>query len=375
MEKNIITNRQLMIATAGFVYGIAPLRTPSGVTALAGRDSWISAILAGIAGLAFIWLYTTLGELYQGKTLIESILLVFGKVVGSIICIFYIFNALIIAAQVVWHVGDFLTTVYVPEGSFYTINLVFVAVAVIALLYGLEALARSNEIIFIIIFFLFIFSMVLVLTKIKPYNLLPIMENGVLPVIKGSIPIFGYAIWPLIFINMIYPANIQNIKKAKRSIYKGYLIGMFIVFVSIIMSVLVFGSNNTANLRFPLFWLTKEINVGTIFSRIEAVMLFIWLTSNYASALLFYYSCVKGLSQLLNIENHKRLIIPMGILIAAISEFLFRSVPQQIMWALQVWIPASAVLGFILPIIILVAALIRKKTEKQPHKNKKEALQ
>lgn len=366
MGKETITNRQLMLLASIFMFGSSPLKLPSGVASLADRDAWISVILGSIVGLAFMWLYLSLGELYPDKTLIESILLTLGKPVGSIVCIFYIFTAFVTATQIVWYAGDFFTTIYIPEGSTFPTNLLFVAVVLVALLYGVEAIGRSGEIISFILYPLFFLSMIMVLPKVKPNNLLPVLENGMLPVTKGALDILAYSTLPFIFVNMIYPSNIQNIKQAKRSILLGYLIGFFTVLVSVTMCVLVLGSGATADFRFPLFLLTNEINVGTVFSRIEALMLFVWLTSNFMSTYFYSYAAVKGLSQLLAVKNYKRLVIPIGVIIAVYSDVIYDNVPYQMKWDLETWIPITIVIGFILPIVILIAGLIRKKTQKKP---------
>lgn len=366
MEKETITNRQLMLLASIFMFGSSPLKLPSSVAKLADRDVWIAVILAGIVGLAFMWLYMSIGELYPDKTLIEATLLALGKPVGSIVCIFYIFNAFITATQIIWYAGDFFTTIYIPEGSAFPINLMFVAVVVIALLYGVEVTGRAIEIMSFILYPLFFISMILVHPNVRPTNLLPILENGLLPATKGALIVSAYSTFSFIYVNMIFPINIQNIKKAKRSIYLGYLLSFFCVLVSVTMCVLVLGSSATADFRFPLFLLTNEINVGVIFSRIEALMIFVWLASNFTSTYFYSYAAVKGLSQLLAVKDYKRLVIPIGMIIAVYSDVIYENVPHQIEWDLVTWTPIAIIIGIIFPVATLIAALIRRKAQKKP---------
>jgi spore germination protein KB len=71
---------------------------------------------------------------------------------------------------------------------------------------------------------------------------------------------------------MVFPANMENLKKAKKAMFTGYFLGIITLSFAIMFCILVLGSTVTANLRFPLFTVTKEINVGTIFSRVEALI-------------------------------------------------------------------------------------------------------
>jgi spore germination protein KB len=355
-----------MLLASVFMFGSSPLKLPSSVAKLADRDVWVSVILAGTVGLAFMWLYMSIGELYPDKTLVEATLLALGKPIGIIVCIFYIFNAFITAIQIIWYAGDFFTTIYIPEGSAFPINLMFVAVVVIALLYGVEVTGRAVEIISFILYPLFFVSMVLVHPNVKPTNLLPILENGLLPAVKGMLVVSSYSTFSFVYVNMIFPINIQNVKKAKHSILLGYLLGFFCVLISVTMCVLVLGSGATADFRFPLFLLTNEINVGTIFSRIEALMIFVWLGSNFTSTYVYSYAAVKGLSQLLAVKDYKRLVIPIGMIIAVYSDVIYENVPQQIKWDVVTWIPTGIIIGIIFPAVTLIAALIRKKAQKKP---------
>ncbi|KNY25964.1 hypothetical protein [Pseudobacteroides cellulosolvens] len=51
---------------------------------------------------------------------------------------------LLAGTDVIWYFGDFFTTVYMTEITKYHINILFIAVLAIALLYGLEAVARAR---------------------------------------------------------------------------------------------------------------------------------------------------------------------------------------------------------------------------------------
>lgn len=361
MNKSIISNRQLGLMLSGLMFGTAPLLISSSVAALAGRDSWISIIIAAIVGLLVVWINSFLGELHPGKTLVEVMQIELGRWLGSFLAVCFVLITFILGTQIIWYVGDFFTTVYMKGTSNYYINVLFVAVLAIALLYGLEAMSRATEIFFMIGFPLMILSLIMLAPQIKVDNLLPIMENGITPAIKGAIPILVFNVSNVTILNMVFPANVGNLKQAPKAMFTGYFLGIITVAFAIMFCILVLGSTVTANLRFPLFTVTKEINVGTIFSRVEALIVFVWIVTNFISTFSFLYASIKGLSQLLKLKDYKTLVLPIILIVAVYSGFIYKNVPYEIRWDSLVWTPLGFVFGLFMPLLLLIVSLIRKK--------------
>lgn len=370
MNKIKISDYSFMITVSGFVFGSAPLLISSSIAAIAGRDAWISSLLATAAGLFIVWLNTYLGGLYPDKTLVEVIILLLGKWLGLAASLFFAFVGIITTSQVIWYVGDFITTTYMPEASAFPINALFVTAAVIALLYGIEAMCRACEIFFIFLFPLYLLSMAMLAPNIEVNNLLPVMENGISPILKGIIPLMSFTILPVIFLNMVYPVNLADIKKGKKAMFKGYLLGMLTAFVGTFMSILVLGASITSNLRFPLFILTQEINVGIIFTRLEAMILVVWLTTNFISTFFYFYAGAFGLAQVLKLKDYKRIVIPLGLIIVVLSDFIYKNVPYEINWDSYVWPSVVFTLGFILPVLLICVSTIKRWLGGKPPSHK-----
>ena len=128
MSEVIISKRQSMTITLGFIVGTAPLFVPTRVAALAGPDGWLSVIIAVIIGLLVVWIDTHLGGLYPEKTLVETIVLLLGKWVGGFIAVCLIFTALHTGTQVIWYLGDFFTTVFMPDFPPSSVNALFIVI-------------------------------------------------------------------------------------------------------------------------------------------------------------------------------------------------------------------------------------------------------
>ncbi|PYG90341.1 spore germination protein KB [Ruminiclostridium sufflavum DSM 19573] len=364
MSKIKISNLQFALTISAYTFGVAPLFISSSIASISGRDAWISAILAAVLGLSTVYINMYLGKLYPDKTLIETICLSLGKWLGNIVSILFIFIIFETTAQIIWYVGDFLTTTYMPEVSAYPIDILFTAALIIAMLYGLEAMCRAVTIFFSILFPFYFITLIMLFPNINITNVLPVLEYGITPVIKGTVPLLSLCVWPLIVLNMIYPSNIKDLSKAKPSMLYGYLLGMFVAFSGVLMCILVLGDTFTAASRFPLFILTQEVNVGTILTRFEAVSVAVWLNNIFISAFFFFYAAAKGLSQIFKLSDHKKIVLPLGLILAAYSQSIYKNVPFQIEWDTYVWPPVAFTFGVVLPVVMIIASICKKAAGK-----------
>lgn len=361
MVKIKITNHQLFALTASFTSGSAILVISASVASLTKQDSWISILLTLVFGLHEIWLICFLWRHYPGMTYVEIMGRIFGKWIGSMIAAGFVFFCLLSASQIVWYIGNFITLQVMPETPAYLINIVFMIITAIALLYGLEAIVRSYEIFIYFVSFLFILAMILVLPNARIENLLPILENGIIPILKGSFLLFSFLILPAVILLMIFPVNADNKRKAKKSFIKGYLWGGFLVSISIFVSILVLGSTITAASQYPVYILAKEINIGIVFSRLEFVVAAVWIVTVLSREILYFYAGVTGLAQLLELKDHKIVILPLGLIILVMSEVVFTDVIYQSNWDTFVWPPFAATFGFILPLAMVIVFYMKNR--------------
>lgn len=361
MDKTKISNFQLFALAANFTVGSTIIAISSGIADLAKQDAWICALITPIIGLPFIWMYFYLGKLYPGKTLVDIFNAVFGKWLGWIIsACFVIFICFLDTAEIISYIGNFVQTEYMSETPLYAFNLLFTIVLVIALLYGLEALARSAEVFFYIVTILIVLTMLLNIPNIYPKYLLPVFEKGIVPVLKGSLRLSSFLTWPIIVLNMFYPLNTDHGSKARNALISGYLWGSSINFICTLMSILVLGGTITAKSNYPTYLMAKEISIGII-DRIEAIISFTWIITESIRMILYFYAGVIGLAQLFGIKDHKKIILPLGLIMLVYSGIVYPDAAYQVKWDSTTWIPLIGTFGAVLPIVILVISIIKKR--------------
>lgn len=360
MSKTTITSNQLFSLTVNATLGGAIILISSVLAKIAQQDAWITGILTPFFGLLLIWIICFLGSQHPGKTYVGIINIVFGKWLGLIVSLGFVFFCLQTSYHVAWYMGNFITTTTFPEMSPYAINSLLIISAVIALLYGIEVIARFSEISAFLISVIFLASMLFVLPNAKIDNLQPLLEKGIAPILKSSFFLLGISTFPLVTLLMVYPINIDNISMAKKSILKGYLWAGFITFIAILFPILVLGGAITANHPYATYLLVKQIDFGWLAGRFEFSISFIWTISEFLALVIFFYAGIIGLSELLGIKDYKNIVIPFGLVLIVMSGIAFTNAAEQGTWSVMVYQPYVTTYGFILPVSLLVVFFIKK---------------
>ena len=364
MEKCKLTNFQFFSLTALFTSGTAILVMASSIVGLAKQDAWISAIITPLLGTFEVWIIYVLGKMYPDMTFIDIMKKLLGKWLGGFFGFGYAFLCLNAASEVSWYMGNFVLTESMPETPAITITIIYSSVLIIACLYGIETIARACEIFIYLVSVLFILTMVLALPKANIENLLPIFEDGVAPSLKGSLFLSGFLTFPSIILFMVYPINSKKPEFVGKSLITGYLWAGFLVFLSVIMPILILGSTITTRSTFPIYLMAKEIDLGESFLRFEIIVAGIWVITLFIRNTLYFYSGVLSFSQLTGFKNYKRLVVPIGLIVLANSESIYKDPAYLSFWDTYVWLPFIATFG-LLPFVLLMIAYIKKSLFKK----------
>ncbi len=364
MEKNKISDHQLFALTALTSLGGSVLVISTPVAGVAKQDGWISALIAAIFGLLMVWMFCYLSSQYPGLTFIGLMKRILGKWVGSVVGIGFVFFCLHTAATVPWYISSYATFTMHETPQSVPLAVVIIAI-VVALLYGIEVMGRISELFWLFFTVMFFGAILFLLPHIKLENVQPILENGIVPVLKGSVLISNFTVFHLVNLMMVYPINIDDTHQAKKAMLKGSLWANFVVFISILMSILVLGSAITAHLTYPTLVLFKEITIGDVLTSLEHVISIIWLLSEFVITTSLAYSGTLALSELLGITDYKRIVIPMGLVIGALVLVMSPNAIYQAAFISTQWPPFSITFGFVLPILLLLVYLIKKAVFKK----------
>jgi spore germination protein KB len=361
LDNGKISPRQFLVLIFLYTVGTTILVIPSGLAATAKQDAWIAGLVGVCFGLISGGMYVGLWRLFPNKTFVGMCEAAFGKAIGTLCSVAFMFSAFIGATTVLFYVGNFYKTHFLPQTPMPIIHILFAIVVVGGVRMGLEVIGRTGELLMPWFILLFLVLVCTVAPKIKPANLLPVYEAGTGPILWAGLSFAGTAYLPVIFLTMMFP-DVQNAASAR----KGFVIitiagGLCVVLVTL-LCILVFGPDITSRSLFPSYTLVKKISIVDFFQRIEAIMAGLWFITTFIKTTFYFYGWVRSFAEILKLKDYRVVTLPFAMIMVVYSLVVYPDVVYMQAWDSTVYIPYILTMGFGLPLLLLVVGLFKKKS-------------
>ncbi|UUZ86824.1 endospore germination permease [Paenibacillus sp. P26] len=330
------------------------------MSADAKQDAWIAVLIGTLAGMLVVRLYNAVRRIAPDATLIELNGRLFGKWAGLALSLLYTFFTFIFASDVLFYLGNFLTTQVLPRTPIQMLNIIFMLVVVMGVRLGIETLARAAEVMFPWFILLFLALAVFSLPLIRIENIQPVMEAGAKPILRASITFLSFSFFSLFSFLMLPASYMNHPKKAEKAFYSGGVTSGLMLFIIVGLAILVLGPDITAIKIYPSYTLARKISIGHFLQRMEALIAIIWLFSLYFKLCLYFHATVHGVYRILKLRDTRAVIVPLGILVALYSLVVFPSTTYQQTFDTKIWIPCSILLGLVYPLVLLGVSRLRK---------------
>lgn len=321
-EKTLISNYQTMLLTLFSNIPTAVFYIPGLAITYVNQDAWIPIIIGTfMIALLVIYPLANLGMKYPGQTIVQYSENIMGKFLGKIFGFLLVNYFFLIHA---WSLRAFseVAVVFLPETPILIVILILASLIAYAVYHGIEVIARCSEFIFPLGIFALGILFIASFEKIDFSNLLPVMESGILPILRATI-------FPMDFLSLCIPfgfitAFVTNRNDLNKIGFTAIgLTGMILTFYSIIiMSVLGISVLSISN--YPLLSMAQYIKIPG-FEKIELVIIPLWITWLFIRGTLSCFCAVYGLSQLLNLTDYRLFIIAESIFAVAYSIFQYDS--------------------------------------------------
>ncbi|WP_281287006.1 GerAB/ArcD/ProY family transporter [Paenibacillus hemerocallicola] len=351
--------RQYVILTALFVIGDTILYIPAKVIGVGKESAWLSGFLAMVAGLCAAALYGVLASRFPRMTLIDIGSRTLGTWLGKSVGVLFVAFFLIDSAIVLWQVGDFMATHIMPETPIQAFLILFMLVVLMGFRLGIGTVVRSAELLFFWVVVLFAMLVVMLTPQIDPKHLKPFFDKGPNPVLRGTLQLAGYY-FEAVTLMMVLP-TLRKYHGITGAYLLGIAAGSFILSVTVMLCILVLGTDLTELQLFSTYVLAKKISIANFLERIEVVMASIWFFTLFFKLYVCFYATVEGAAQLLKLKDGKALSLPVAALLIPASLLLVPNVVYFNDNILNMWWGFSATFGLLLPSIFFGASLLKKK--------------
>jgi spore germination protein KB len=364
VEKAKIGGYQLFVLIVLFEMGTS-LVISLGIQAK--QDAWLAILLGSILGLGLFYVYYRLYLFYPDLILTDYLPEIYGKFLGRIFGILYIVYFLYLSSRVLRDFGELLLAFAYPETPLFIIDALMVLAIVYGVNKGIEVLARTGEIFFIGLYLLAVAGFVLVIISglVDVNHLKPMLEYGIMPVIKVALTQTMYVPFgEAIVFSMILP-YLNNRKKVKVICFSSIALSGINLALAMAVNVSVLGADVTERSPFPLLSTIQEIKVASFLERLDVFFMLALIIGSFFKISLYFYATIEGVSSVFKISDRKKMVYPLGVLLLLFSLAIANDFTEHIkegLFLVPIYLHLPLQVG--LPILSLVIAYIknRKKT-------------
>lgn len=357
--KEIISDRQGIILLILFVLGSSLI---VGTMGEAKQDSWIAVLMGLVITLPVIFVYARLLTLFPGKDLYEILEIVFGKVIGKLIAILYIWYSIHLGAMVLYNFSSFINIVGLPETPRVVPSICFMILCVYGVKLGIEVMGRWGEFFITILLVIAVIIALLSTPNFNLDNIRPVLSNGMKPIMNGALATFAFPLSEtVVFLGLF--SSLQ--KNASR--YKVYIMGLaagtLLLFAITIMNTLVLGTYFKSLTYFITYITTARISIGNFIQRIEILVSVAFLVAGFVKISICLMSAARGISKLLNFNDYRLIVIPIALILLNLSFFVYEDLMDSQRFVANVYPYYTILINALGPIGILIMAefKIRKK--------------
>jgi len=354
-EKEKISSGILMFSVTCYMQSSSML---SGFTStITSQDTWISVLTGFIEALPILWIYMKLVTLFPGKSIIEINECVFGKVIGkvfSVLYVYFFFSLTFLNGDVL---SGFVVGSILPETPRVAIIIAFVLLCVYTVRKGIEPLARCSTLFVIIMFAMLLFNSMLLIQNMKLSNFLPMLSLPIKNYVQATQTQTFLPFGDILVFFMLFP-NLQNSNNIKKPFLKGFLIGAATVLLVVLRDTAVLGPA-ISMVSNPSFESVRLINIADTLTRLEIINATILISLLFFKISILFYATVKGISQIFKLQSYKSLVPTVGALIVVFTFIVFKSSMEHAIWGMDFAAFSGMFFELILPLITLIVLTLK----------------
>ncbi|WP_019392715.1 GerAB/ArcD/ProY family transporter [Priestia filamentosa] len=358
MEKAKISGIQLFAIMFIFELGTA-LVVNYGTDA--GKDAWLSTLLAMSGGVALFFIFYFLFRQYPNLLLTGYIREIFGKYLGWIIGLVYCNHFLYICGRNVREFGDLLLSSTLPETPLVVINLTLVLVMCYVIHLGMEVIGRTSEVFIVILFIFGILGnfFILVSGDVNFDQIRPFLEHGWKPILTTSFPhLLVFPFGEMIAFTMLLP-YLNRPKLAKRVWLTAVISSGVVISWTVLLNTAVLGTDVMHRSVFPTLKAVGKVHLLEFIERLDAIVVFTLLITVFFKASIYLYAAVIGLADLFKLKTYHQILLPMGVIVTFLSLTMASSFSEQGEEGVFNHY-LSITLLVVIPLLMLLVSLIRQ---------------
>ena len=264
----------IVILSAGIVAHVMALPV---ILNVAGRDSWISVLIAAPFFIGWLLIYNYFIKQLNGQSFLDWSKQHWGSFASWIMkfilaCLLFFAGFYSLLDTMMWTVST-----YMIQTPFFVISLAATVICIFAAYYGLQSIAIVASLLLPFVIFLGYF-VAFSNTKYKDWDLLfPLFDQGITPAISGSL----YVISALmeIWVIMLYSHHIKQKIKWWQTVLLALLL-LVMVMGPLTGAITEFGPEEATKQRHTAFDQWRILSLGQFLQHVDFLSIYQWLSGS-----------------------------------------------------------------------------------------------
>ncbi|MBT2738873.1 GerAB/ArcD/ProY family transporter [Bacillus sp. ISL-7] len=360
MEIEKISSGQFFILIFLFEMGTA-LVLPIGFSS--HKDVWLSILIASVGGILLFLLYDYLFREYPNFLLSGYVRKILGRNLGWIVSLLYAILFIYTASRDLRETGGLLVSSVYNQTPLMVIETMLIIVIIYALYKGLEVLARTAEIYFVVLicFGLLGSTSVLLSGIVNISNFQPILENGWKPVLKSAYPnILMFPFGEIFCFSTIFP-NLNKTQSGRKVGVAALTVSTLILSFIHALEISVLGETSYSTSAFPLLRMIQKAHIGELLERLDIFAIIALIICVFFKISIYLLAAINIISDIFNVENKQKLTVPIAFIALLSSLIMASNISEHFKegeWVIKFLLPIFFVA---IPVLLVVVHWIRKR--------------
>ncbi|MGP4038442.1 GerAB/ArcD/ProY family transporter [Gracilibacillus sp. D59] len=354
-----ITSGQMASLFFAFLLGSAIINIPQPLIEAAKNGAWISVILANGGGMVLLTCIFYLYHEHPNLNFIDLFQFKYGKWLMIIISVPIILQLFIMLSYIIIDIGSFFTTSMMRQTPSYIFHFFILFVSALTVRSGIEVMARMFV---LLLSYLIFFSIIVIILTIPFFHvefLLPVLPDGIKPVLHGVYQNFGFPYVELILFSLLLPFVRKNDGKSlQKKMFSVLIIHGFLLILAVVCIIMAFGPL-AGTLKYSLFQLARLINIREIITRIESFIGIALVVGSYMKATISLCILKELLGSVFQLKDKDILIFPITLISLLLSLTMFTN-GLEFTEAVHVVYPLYTTVIVVLPLLFITIMTLIK---------------
>lgn len=285
LAHGFISDRDIMIAVTTNIIGISSLTFPRKIAEeTIAADGWLPILVGGVVACLFAWVIAKIVTAFPNQSFYTFSSYLLSKPIAIIISLLFTLHFIAVVAFQVREVTVLAHQYLFDRTPIEVISLSFLLVVVYGVSGSRAAIFRLCVLFYPTLIFGVLLLILLPISLFELDNLLPTFQTDFGKYLRSSyssLNIFlGFSII------LFYIAIVKEPKNTPTMVVKGVMTAVLFTLFFFLICIGVFGNATTSNLFFPVFDLSRAVEIpGGFFERFDVVLFVIWTMIIFVSTL------------------------------------------------------------------------------------------